>query len=143
MELYDKFIDDIYQSHYTDEELISVICGNAVIDYNINKKDVIDWSYYESRLTTEELTIFRAFSRISVYIPRQPIEDMARGFKWDVDGKLMQNEQDLLQYTKDLSGTAAAMAHFIAWNKDGDWSDNFKEISHQMVYDGFYFGEVS
>lgn len=144
MAIVQSFIDEVYRNHYTDEELFSIINASKVMDYNnINKKHDVNWNYYESKLTTEQLSVFRCFSRMAVYFPRKLTDDIIEGCKWDIEERLMKDEQDLCEYTRYVTGTAVSLNQFIVWNKDGDWPTNFKEISHSMIKDATIFGEVS
>lgn len=143
MAIVQKFIDEVYRNHYTDEELFSIINANKVMDYNnVDRKHDINWNLYESKLTTEQLSIFRSFSRMAFYFPRQLTDNIIEGCKWDIEERLMNDEQDLCEYTRYVTGTAVSLNQFIVWNKDGEWPTNFKEISHNMIQKATLFGEV-
>lgn len=65
----------------------------------------IDWARYRPHLTDAQMTVFRAMSRIVFYMPRKPFDVMLNGFLWDVEDRVINNEDDLRLYADSVSGS--------------------------------------
>ncbi|XP_026805481.1 bifunctional lycopene cyclase/phytoene synthase-like [Rhopalosiphum maidis] len=85
-------------------------------DYDVGTKPQklnIDWTKYESGLTDVEMSCFRALSRIAFYLPRKPFEELLAGYKWDIEGRLIRNEDDLLLYSTYVAGSVGALCVYV------------------------------
>lgn len=65
----------------------------------------IDWIKYQTKLTKTQMSVFRAFSRIAFYMPRKSLNHQFLCFKWDVEGRLYKNEDDILEYADLVLGS--------------------------------------
>ncbi|XP_027845625.2 uncharacterized protein LOC114125977 [Aphis gossypii] len=85
-------------------------------DYDVGtkpKKLNIDWKKYESELTDVEMSSFRSLSRIAFYLPRKPFEELLAGYEWDIEGRLVRNEDDLLLYSTYVAGSVGALCVYV------------------------------
>jgi len=73
-----KFVNELFADRKSDFEAKSK-----------PQEIIIDWKQYDSDLTEEELSIFRALSRIAFLLPRKPFEELIEGFKSDLSAFLV------------------------------------------------------
>ncbi|XP_050422717.1 uncharacterized protein LOC126834665 [Adelges cooleyi] len=91
-------------------------------DYDVQTKPHLPrvcWSEYESELTDQEMSCFRSISRISFYLPRKPFYELIEGYKWDIDGKNVQSEKDLLLYSSYVAGSVGALCVYVMMYRTG------------------------
>jgi 15-cis-phytoene synthase/lycopene beta-cyclase len=92
-------------------------------DYGVSTATVrepnIDWAHYRQELSDEELSCFRAISRISFYMPRKPFYELLEGYRWDVAGKSVENESDLLLYSSYVAGSVGTLCVYVMLYKSG------------------------
>lgn len=101
-ELTEKFINELFHERKS--------------DYDVQTKPQklnIDWTKYESELTDAEMACFRALSRIAFYLPRKPFDELLEGYKWDIEGRLVRNEDDLLLYSTYVAGSVGALCVYV------------------------------
>lgn len=103
------------------ERFVGELFANRVSDYdvktNVPRDPEIDWSLYRSELTADELSCFRAVSRISFYLPRKPFYELIEGYRWDVGGKTVKNEADLLLYSSYVAGSVGTLCVYVMMYK--------------------------
>lgn len=64
MALLERFVNEMYQGRFTDDELLVMINGSKVMDYrSVDRKYEINWNYYKDKITDDHLRIFRSFNR--------------------------------------------------------------------------------
>lgn len=144
MSVYGRFLDEIYKNHHSDKELIAIVNSNEVIDYQKSySKSNINWRYYESKLTAEQIHIFRSFSRMAFYLPRKPLDDLIKGFRFDIKGDLLKDENQLCNYAKCVGSGPFTIMLFLLWNKGGDWPSQCNALSSDLVDGEHVFGKVS
>jgi len=102
LELTKKFIDELFADRKSDYDV-------KTTPYEIK----IDWSQYQSKLTEVEMSSFRAISRIAFYLPRKPFYELLAGYQWDIEGKLVRNEDDLLLYSSYVAGSIGALCVYV------------------------------
>ncbi|KAE9527398.1 hypothetical protein AGLY_013096 [Aphis glycines] len=105
------------------ERFIGELFADRSADYDVKKstprKPQVDWQRYRKELTDEELSCFRAISRISFYLPRKPFYELLDGYRWDVEGKVVQNEADLMLYSSYVAGSVGALCVYVMMHKSG------------------------
>lgn len=106
------------------EEFIGELFADRSADYDVKtsmtpRNPKLDWKRYRIELTDEELSCFRAISRISFYLPRKPFYELLDGYRWDVDGKMVQNETDLLLYSSYVAGSVGTLCVYVMVYKSG------------------------
>ncbi|XP_025196896.1 bifunctional lycopene cyclase/phytoene synthase-like [Melanaphis sacchari] len=124
------------------ERFIGEIFADRSADYDVKtltpRKPEVDWQRYRQELTAEELSCFRAISQISFYLPRKPFYELLDGYRWDVNGKIVQNETDLLLYSSYVAGSVGTLCVYVMMYKsnvniDDDARHNFViEKAQQM-----------
>lgn len=100
-------------------------------DYDVGIKPQklnINWTKYESELTNVEMSCFRALSRIAFYLPRKPFEELLAGYKWDIEGRLIRNEDDLLLYSTYVAGSVGALCVYVMMYRCDN--DKFKLVEN-------------
>ncbi|XP_015369177.1 PREDICTED: bifunctional lycopene cyclase/phytoene synthase-like isoform X2 [Diuraphis noxia] len=104
------FIGELFADRNSDYDVkTSMTSGNPKLD----------WKRYRIELTDEELSCFRAISRISFYLPRKPFYELLDGYQWDVDGKMVHNETDLLLYSSYVAGSVGTLCVYVMVYKSG------------------------
>ncbi|XP_044011143.1 bifunctional lycopene cyclase/phytoene synthase-like [Aphidius gifuensis] len=79
----------------------------------------INWKKYETKLSNIELSCFRAISRIAFYFPRKPFDELISGYQWDIDGRVVNNEDDLILYSSYVAGSVGALCvHVMMYRSD-------------------------
>ncbi|MDK3206255.1 squalene/phytoene synthase family protein, partial [Escherichia coli] len=72
-------------------------------------------------LADEELSCFRALSRISLYLPRKPFSELLDGYRWDVVGKPILTEDDLLLYCSHVASSVGTLCVYaMVYNSGSD-----------------------
>lgn len=103
----------------------------------------IDWQYFEQQLTKEQLCSFRAISRIVHYLPQEPFYELVEGYKWDIDGRAVLNEMDLIEYSKYVASSVATLCVFVFCHKSCYWPDEMGPKSRTMLENARKMGLVS
>lgn len=102
LRLIEKFINELFADRKSDYDVKTSPCQVK-----------IDWSQYESVLTDVEMSSFRAISRISFYLPRKPFHELIAGYQWDVEGRLVKDEADLLLYSSYVAGSIGTLCVYV------------------------------
>lgn len=98
----EKFLDELFADRKSDYEV-------KAEPYEVP----INWAQYTTELTDVELSCFRAISRIAFYLPRKPFYELLAGYQWDVEGRLVRNENDLLLYSSYVAGSVGALCVYV------------------------------
>lgn len=138
--VFERFLNEIFKNHLSDQELLTVISSRADIRYDASH---LDWNYYQRKLSVRQLSVFRSFSRIAYYLPRKPFDDLIKGFKLDIEKKIFKNENEFLQYARYVSGSSAILCIYIFLFKSGNWPRNFENDVQQLIENGSNLGLVS
>lgn len=108
------------------ERFIGEMFADRDSDYDVSttkkttpREPKIDWTRYGPELSDEELSCFRAVSRISFYMPRKPFYELLEGYKWDVTGKSVETESDLLLYSSYVAGSVGTLCVYVMMYKSG------------------------
>lgn len=112
---------------------INELFADRKSDYEVKtrpQEPKIDWEMYEYELTTVEISCFRALSRIVFYLPRKPFYELLAGYQWDVEGRLVQNEDDLLLYSNYVAGSVGVLCVYVIIYKC-----NYEKYSINEKYD--------
>lgn len=115
-------------------------------DYEVEKKPYnknINWTQYESELTDVEMSSFRALSRIAFYLPRKPFEELLAGYKWDIDGRLVRNEDDLLLYSTYVAGSIGVLCVHVMMYRCGNDNYDLAENYDYVIKKAYQMGQVS
>lgn len=93
-------------------------------DYGVNatsaREPRVDWTRYgPPELTDEQVSCFRAVSRISFYLPRKPFDELLEGYQWDVDGRTVDDEADLLLYSSHVAGSVGVLCVYVMVHQSG------------------------
>lgn len=102
------------------ETFINELFADRKSDYEVKTQPQnvkIDWEIYKSELTDVELSCFRAMSRTAFYLPRKPFYELLAGYQWDVEGRLVRNEDDLQLYSSYVAGSVGALCVFVMMYK--------------------------
>lgn len=102
LKLIEKFVDELFADRKSDFDVKTVPYAAKV-----------DWAYYQSKLTGGQMSSFRALSRISFYLPRKPFYELIAGYRWDIQGKLVRNEEDLLLYSNYVAGSVGTLCVYV------------------------------
>lgn len=102
----------------------------------------IDWKYFERQLSIEQLSAFRAIGRIAYYMPQEPFYELAEGYKWDIDGRVVLNENDLIEYSKYVASSVATLCTFVFCHKSYQWPDNMGPKCRSMLENARKMGLV-
>lgn len=103
---------------------------------------VIDWKYFEKQLTAEQLCSFRAIARIAYYMPQEPFYELVEGYKWDIDGRPVLNENDLIEYSKYVASSVATLCTFVFCHKSYKWPDKMGPKCRSMLENARKMGLV-
>lgn len=112
------FVDELFADRRSD------------CDVKTTPDDVcIDWPRYQAELTDQEIASFRAVSRIAFYLPRGPFDELLAGYRWDIDGRPVKDEDDLLLYSSYVAGSVGALCvHVMMYRCDNgqhELADNY------------------
>lgn len=102
----------------------------------------IDWTYFEKHLTKEQLSSFRAINRIVYYMPQEPFYELVEGYKWDIDGRAVLNENDLIEYSKYVASSVATLCTFVFCHKSCHWPDEMGPKTRTMLENARKMGLV-
>lgn len=106
------------------EGFIGELFADRNADYDVKtsitpRKPEVNWQRYRLELTNVEFSCFRAISRISFYLPRKPFYELLDGYRWDVDGKTVQNKTDLFLYSSYVAGSVGSLCMYVMMYKSG------------------------
>lgn len=119
-----KFLDQLFSNR----KITSEYCWEV-----ISPQPEIDWEYFESVLTHEQLCSFRAVSRIAYYLPQEPFYEFQDCLEWDINGHCVQNENDLIEYGKYGVSSATTLIAFVLCHKSNQWPDRMGPMSRFMI----------
>ncbi|XP_031631815.1 bifunctional lycopene cyclase/phytoene synthase-like [Contarinia nasturtii] len=128
-----KFLNQLFSNR----KIISKYCWTT-----ISSSPIIDWKYFETQLTDEQLSSFRAFARIAYYLPQELLEELIDGYKWDAIGKAVLHEGDLFEYSKYVSSSTASLCTFVLFHKTCKWADNMGPKCRYMLENNRKIGLV-
>lgn len=111
LSLIERFVGDLFVDRRSDYEVNTVAMAGRL--------ESIDWTPYRSELTNEELSCFRALSRISFYLPQKPFHELIEGYRWDVEGRPIRTENDLLLYSTYVAGSVGTLCVYVMMYKSG------------------------
>lgn len=103
----------------------------------------IDWKYFEQQLSEKQLCTFRGVARISSYMPQEPFYELVAGYQWDIDGRPILHEDDLIEYSKYVASSVATLCTFIFCHKCCQWPDEMGPKSRTMLEMARKMGMVS
>lgn len=104
LSLIERFIDELFADRRSDYEVRPAPPVRGLD---------IDWTPYRVELADEELSCFRALSRISFYLPRKPFYELLEGYRWDVAGKPILTEDDLLLYSSHVASSVGVLCVYV------------------------------
>lgn len=116
------------------EQFINELFADRKSDYDVKTKPCtvnIDWEKYQSVLTDNEISSFRAISRIAFYLPRKPFYELLAGYQWDVESRLVRDEDDLMLYSSYVAGSVGVLCVYVLIYRCDN--DNFV-ISEEYSY---------
>lgn len=102
----------------------------------------IDWAHFEKQLSQEQISSFRAINRIAYYMPQEPFYELVEGYKWDIDGRAVLNENDLMEYSKYVASSVATLCTFVFCHKSCHWPDDMGPKSRIMIENARKMGLV-
>jgi len=123
LQLTERFIEELFSNRNSDYDV-------KTVDHHPREPN-IDWAQYRTELSDNELSCFRAISRISFYLPRKPFDELLEGYRWDVGGKIVENENDLLLYSSYVAGSVGALCVYVMVYHSGIRSDDNK--NHDFI----------
>lgn len=129
-----EFLDQLFSNR----KIKSEYCWET-----ISSDPIIDWKHFEKQLTKEQLSSFRAITRIAYYMPQEPFYELVEGYKWDIDGRAVLHENDLIEYSKYVASSVATLCTFVFCHKSYKWPDNMGSKSRSMLENARKMGLVS
>lgn len=133
-----KVILEFLDQMFSNRKITSEYC------WEITSSDPkIDWKYFEKQLTKEQLSSFRAINRIAHYMPQEPFYELVEGYKWDIDGRGVRDEDDLIEYSKYVASSVAVLCSFVFCHKSCHWPDEMGPKSRAMLENARKMGLVS
>lgn len=105
-------------------------------------KCTIDWKYFEKQLTIEQVATFRALSRIAYYMPQEPFYELVDGYNWDIDGRPILDENDLIEYSKCAASSVVILATIVFCHKSNRWPDEMGAQFRSMIDNAQKMGPV-
>jgi len=128
------------------ERFINELFHDRKLDYEVKTKPQesnIDWKKYESELSDVEMACFRAVSRIAFYLPRKPFYELIAGYKWDIEGRLVRNEEDLLLYSDYVAGSVGGLCVYVMMYRCDN--DNYELVENYdyVIEKAYQMGRVS
>lgn len=103
---------------------------------------IIDWPYFERVLSHEQLCAFRSIARIAYYMPQEPFYELMEGYEWDIAGRYVQNEKDLIEYSKYVASSVATLCTFVFCHKSYKWPDRMGPKCRSMLENARKMGLV-
>ncbi|RWS17145.1 bifunctional lycopene cyclase/phytoene synthase-like protein [Dinothrombium tinctorium] len=91
----------------------------AIVDSK-NVNDLIpeiNWSSYENEFTMDEISIYRALQRVSFCFHPKPFEEFASGFEWDLNERVPESTQELLEYANYVAASVGEICADIFYSK--------------------------
>lgn len=128
-----KFLDQLFSNR----KITSEYCWDTT---SSNPK--IDWPYFHQKLSEEQLCSFRAISRIAYYMPQEPFYELVEGYKWDIEGRAVLNENDLIEYSKYVASSVATLCTFVFCHKSYHWPDQMGPKCRSMLENARKMGLV-
>lgn len=128
------------------ERFINELFHDRKSDYDVKTKPQelnIDWKKYQSELTDAEMACFRALSRIAFYLPRKPFDELLAGYKWDIEGRLVRNEDDLLLYSTYVAGSVGALCVYVMMYRCDNDNYDLVENYDYVIEKAYQMGRVS
>lgn len=128
------------------ETFIEEMFADRKSDYEVKKnpqEPVIDWEKYKSDLTDTEMSCFRAISRIAFYLPRKPFHELLAGYQWDVEGRVVRNDDDLLLYSRYVAGSVGVLCVFVMMYRCDDDQYDIMENYDYVIEKALQMGQVS
>lgn len=136
-----EFLDHLYQGYPTTKESL----WKLIYQSNDFKKSavLIDWQYFEKKLSVEQLSVFRSFTKIFWYIPRDVLDRLLEGFEIDVEKRQMKDECDLIKYCNCVGRNPISLTALIYCHKWSEWPDDFGPKTELLMQTAGNAGVVS
>jgi 15-cis-phytoene synthase/lycopene beta-cyclase len=112
-----EFIDDLYTP-----ELYSLTSQIP---------EFMDWAKYD-HLPSDTLATFRAISRMVHYLPRKPFDELVDGYTWDVTGRTVENQDDLLNYCNNVASSVGDLCTAVIMFRTG--RGNWRLVQHRSEW---------
>lgn len=126
------------QQLFAKRRITSVYCWQLTDD----DEPTIDWKYLRKHLTSEQLASFRAIARIAYYMPQEPFYELVDGYNWDIDGRPVVTENDLIEYSKCVASSVATLCTFVFCYKSNRWPDAMGTKCRSMLENARKMGLV-
>lgn len=133
MHVISTFLDQLFSNR----KVTSEYCWEVIAP-----QPKIDWAYFERVLSSEQLCSFRAISRIAYYLPQEPFYELVDGYEWDIAGRCVQNENDLIEYSKYVASSVATLCTFVFCHKSYQWPDRMGPKCRTMLENARKMGLV-
>lgn len=127
------------------KKFINELFADRKSDFDVKAKPVkpnIDWTKYQSEFTDVEMASFRAVSRIAFYLPRKPFDELIAGYQWDIDGRNVKNEEDLMLYSDYVAGSVGTLCVYTMMYRC-DKNSNLAEKHDYVIEKAQQMGRVS
>lgn len=138
LQLIRKFLDEIFDARQKRTWKYDI-----AINIDPTRKMKVNWPFYRRELNDEQFRTFRALSRIVYYLPAEPFYELCKGYEWDIDGKEVVSEDDLLEYSSYVASSIGTLCVFIMCYKSGRYSDVLSKRQVAMVERAREMGQVS
>lgn len=124
---------------FANRRITSEYCWEMIDDATQN----INWNYFKQHLTNEQMASFRAIARISYYLPQEPFYELIDGYNWDIEGKAVYTEDDLIEYSEYVASSVATLCTFVFCYKSNRWPDKMGVKCRSMIESARKMGLVS
>lgn len=137
LSIINKFLDQLFADR-----------GNRKWTYDVptkmdpRKKPKINWKDFTCCLSKDELAAFRALTHIVYYLPSEPFYELARGYSWDIEDKIVETESDLLEYSSYVASSIGILCTFVMCYKSGKFPNGVTDDHIAMVERAKEMGQV-
>jgi phytoene/squalene synthetase len=75
-------------------------------------------------------------------LPRKPFEELLAGYKWDIEGRLIKNEDDLLLYSTYVAGSVGALCVYVMMYRCDNDKFELVENYDYVIKKAYQMGQV-
>lgn len=124
LNIWQQFLDQLFSNR----QITTEYCWRTV-----STEPKIDWPYFEHELNHLELSVFRSVARIAFYLPQEPFYDVIKAFKWDLDGRNIEDENELIEYSTNVSAWFATICTIEVCHTSLQWPDRMGPKCRQLL----------
>lgn len=137
LSIINKFLDQLFASRPKNKWTYDV-----PTKMDPTEKVTINWKEFEHLLSDEELAAFRSLTHIVYYLPSEPFYELSRGYAWDIEGKKVETEADLLEYSSYVASSIGILCTFVMCYKSGKFPNGVTKEHISMIERAKEMGQV-